>query len=106
MLILSARASLTVDCMTSSLTNLNDEQQQAVDHFRGACLVTAVPGSGKTSTLTSRVVNLIERGVDSRNICCVTFTNKAAKEMKDRITLADPGNQDRKITRLKNSHPR
>ncbi len=78
--------------MTSSSTNLNDEQQQAVDHFKGACLVTAVPGSGKTSTLTARVVNLIERGVDSRNIACVTFTNRAAREMKDRITLADPGN--------------
>ncbi len=78
--------------MTSSSNNLNAQQQQAVDHFKGACLVTAVPGSGKTSTLTARVVNLVERGVDSSNICCVTFTNKAAKEMKDRITLADPGN--------------
>ena len=76
--------------MTSSSTNLNAEQQQAVKHFDGPCLVTAVPGSGKTSTLTARVVSLIERGVNSRNICCVTFTNKAAKEMKERITLADP----------------
>jgi DNA helicase-2/ATP-dependent DNA helicase PcrA len=78
--------------MTSSSTKLNAEQQQAVDHIKGPCLVTAVPGSGKTSTLTARVVSLVESGVDSRNICCVTFTNKAAKEMKDRITLADPGN--------------
>jgi DNA helicase-2/ATP-dependent DNA helicase PcrA len=65
--------------------NLNPEQQQAVDHFGGPCIVTAVPGSGKTRTLTSRVVNLIKKGVGPSNILCLTFTNKAANEMRERV---------------------
>ncbi len=77
--------------MSSSSVNLNAEQQAAVDHYKGACLVTAVPGSGKTSTLTTRVIKLIERGVQPRNVCCITFTNKAAQEMKERIRDLDPG---------------
>ena len=76
--------------MSSSTVRLNAEQQQAVEHFEGACLVTAVPGSGKTSTLTHRVLRLIERGVAPREILCVTFTNKAAKEMRERIIKSDP----------------
>jgi len=76
--------------MISSSVNLNTEQQQAVDHFKGPCLVTAVPGSGKTSTLTSRVIKLIEKGVSPRAICCITFTNKAAQEMKERVRTLDP----------------
>ncbi len=76
--------------MTSSSIKLNADQQRAVEHVEGACLVTAVPGSGKTSTLTARVGHLIDQGTSSRNICCVTFTNKAAKEMKERIALSDP----------------
>ncbi len=66
--------------------NLNPEQQLAVDHVLGACVVTAVPGSGKTSTLTSRVINLIcKHNVAPKNILCLTFTNKAANEMKERV---------------------
>lgn len=76
--------------MSSSSVNLNAEQQAAVDHYKGACLVTAVPGSGKTSTLTTRVIKLTERGVEPRNICCITFTNKASQEMKERIRALDP----------------
>lgn len=65
---------------------LNTEQAQAVSHYNGPCIVTAVPGSGKTRVLTSRVVNLIKnKGIAPRNILCLTFTNKAANEMKDRI---------------------
>lgn len=67
---------------------LNAEQQQAVDHFTGPCIVTATPGSGKTMVLTSRVVSLIkDRKVDPGNILCLTFTNRAAKEMKERVAM-------------------
>ena len=72
------------------MSNLNPEQQQAADHFTGPAIVTAVPGSGKTSTLTARVMNLIAKGIEPRNICCITFTNKAAQEMKERILGASP----------------
>lgn len=66
--------------------NLNAEQKQAVDHFKGVCVVTAVPGSGKTSTLTARVMDLVQKkDVDPSNILCLTFTNKAANEMRERI---------------------
>lgn len=66
--------------------NLNEQQKTAVSHYLGTCIVTAVPGSGKTRVLTSRVVSLIkDKGVDPRNILCLTFTNKASNEMKERI---------------------
>lgn len=69
--------------------NLNPEQQEAVAHYLGPCLVTAVPGSGKTRVLTSRVISLVDnKNVDPRNILCLTFTNKAANEMKERISKA------------------
>jgi len=65
---------------------LNPEQLEAVNHFQGPCLVTATPGSGKTRTLTARTVSLVrERGVNPRNVLCLTFTNKAAREMRERI---------------------
>jgi DNA helicase-2/ATP-dependent DNA helicase PcrA len=64
---------------------LNDAQEQAANHTDGPCLVIAVPGSGKTRLLVERVGRLTERGVNPGNIVCVTFTNKAADEMKDRI---------------------
>lgn len=77
--------------MSSSSVNLNAEQEKAANHYTGACLVTAVPGSGKTATLTQRVIRLLARGEDPRSICCITFTNKASAEMKERILAADPG---------------
>ncbi len=64
---------------------LNEEQKLAVNHLTGPCLVTAVPGSGKTRTLTARVVSLVKSGVSPARILCLTFTNKAANEMKSRI---------------------
>lgn len=67
------------------MSKLNAEQTLAANHFNGPCIVTAVPGSGKTSTLTQRVVNLINRKIDPDNILCLTFTNKAANEMRERI---------------------
>lgn len=65
---------------------LNTEQKIAVNHFHGPCLVTACPGAGKTRVITERVVQLIEKNVAPSSILCLTFTNKASNEMKDRVS--------------------
>ena len=69
---------------TEIFKDLNPEQREAVNHLDGPLLIMAGAGSGKTRVLTCRIANLIAQGISPWNILAITFTNKAANEMKSR----------------------
>src|SRR5438105_12970659 len=73
------------------LANLTEAQREAVLHTDGPLLILAGPGSGKTRVITCRVGNLIHQGVRPYQILAITFTNKAAGEMRQRIQGLLPG---------------
>lgn len=80
--------------MGKLLKNLNPKQKEAVLAAAGPVLILAGPGSGKTKTLTHRIAHLMQKGVKAENILGLTFTNKAAQEMKNRITTMTMTNDD------------
>ena len=83
--------------MTEYLSGLNEKQREAVLHIDGPLMIVAGAGSGKTKVLTTRVAHLMANGVDSFNILALTFTNKAAKEMKERVEHILGNNEARNL---------
>jgi DNA helicase-2/ATP-dependent DNA helicase PcrA len=83
--------------MIDYLRGLNERQQEAVLHIDGPLMIVAGAGSGKTKVLTTRIAHLMANGVDAFNILALTFTNKAAKEMKERVERILGNNEARNL---------
>ncbi|WP_343689544.1 UvrD-helicase domain-containing protein [Chitinophaga sp.] len=79
------------------LDELNERQREAVVHIKGPLMIVAGAGSGKTKVLTTRIAHLLRNGVDAFNILSLTFTNKAAKEMKERVEKILGGTEARNL---------
>src|SRR6195256_5934965 len=78
-------------------SELNDRQKEAVLHKNGPIMIVAGAGSGKTKVLTTRIAHLMAQGVDAFHILALTFTNKAAREMKERVEHILGNNEARNI---------
>ncbi len=83
--------------MQEYLKGLNEPQQEAVTYINGPLMIVAGAGSGKTKVLTTRIAHLMANGVDAFNILALTFTNKAAAEMKERIEKILGNNEARNL---------
>jgi DNA helicase II / ATP-dependent DNA helicase PcrA len=83
--------------MKDLFADLNEVQKQAVSIIEGPLMIIAGAGSGKTRVLTYRIAHLIDKGVDSFNILALTFTNKAAREMKERISALIGGTEAKNL---------
>jgi DNA helicase-2/ATP-dependent DNA helicase PcrA len=83
--------------MQEYLKGLNDRQREAVLHMEGPLMIIAGAGSGKTKVLTTRIAHLMANGVDSFRILALTFTNKAAREMKERVEHILGNNEARNL---------
>lgn len=83
--------------MHDYLSGLNEQQREAVLHRDGPIMIVAGAGSGKTKVLTTRIAHLLASGIDAFNILALTFTNKAAAEMKERVEYILGNNEARNI---------